>query len=177
MCVYVLTRVHAALSMSSCLTCSLTSFVCPPCTWIYPLVRVCFEWRLYVSVYTYLFIYLHKCNNWIDLSVTDVIQLPAQGQVYKLYCTWVNIVYNSPKNGFKRTGKTEKEPGELSVHTIIHMPIIIYGENELLWRHWTLTCIMSKGKLSRTVPFIFASVLKREETFTTTLQGSSKTTL
>lgn len=35
--------------------------------------------------YIYLFIYLLKWNNWIDLQVTDVIQLPAQGQVWKLY--------------------------------------------------------------------------------------------
>lgn len=35
--------------------------------------------------FLYIFIYLAQWNNWIDLQVTDAIQLPAQGQVCKLY--------------------------------------------------------------------------------------------
>lgn len=87
-CVYVLTRVPAALSVPFCLTWCLTAFRfvrrvrgCPVNRGVVSrMTPVCLS-----AFFLYLFIYLAKWNNWIDLRVADVIQLPAQGQVCKLY--------------------------------------------------------------------------------------------
>lgn len=50
------------------------------------------------------FIFLPKCNNWIDLWVADIIQLPAQGRVSEFYMDKTPLVINTteesrgPKN-------------------------------------------------------------------------------